>query len=265
MATIAILDSGVGGLSIYQRVKVKSPANNYIFISDNEAYPYGDKPENELVKRVTSVVERIIELYKPDILVIACNTASTIVLPQLRSIYDIPIVGVVPAIKPGCKLSKSKHVGLIATPGTISRGYTDKLIEKFADGCEVSKLGSSKMVDLAEQKLYTGKFDLAALELELKSMLEQNSIDVLILACTHYPFINKEISDLFNANNHDVRLIDSGHSIAERVASLLIDVVSEEQETYYSKAVFTKEIKHQNYFISNLKSLGLDSVNNLDI
>ena len=153
MSRIVIFDSGVGGLSIYQEVVKKCPNHDYVFVSDNLAFPYGTKPEAELIERVVSVVKVVEEQYKPDLLVVACNTASTIALPSLRSRFNFPIVGVVPAIKPAAKLTKSKVIGLLATPGTIARSYTQSLIDDFAQDCTVVKVGSSKLVGMAEQKI----------------------------------------------------------------------------------------------------------------
>ena len=258
MATIAIFDSGVGGLSIYQQIKLQLPNCKYVFVSDNEAYPYGTKTEDELRQRVPEVVERIIKQHSPDLLVIACNSASTVVLTLLRDQYAIPIVGVVPAIKPACKRSKTKHVALLATPGTIERSYTEQLIKNYASECKITKVGSSKLVGLAEQKLYGGKVDLNIIESEVSSILNDYSIDTLVLACTHFPLLYKEIQSLFNVNNHEIELVDSGHGIAKRVVALIEPEPHKDSKQQESVAVFTKTIDQYNGFINTLKQFGLE-------
>ena len=124
MSLIAVFDSGVGGLSIYQEIVKQCPDHNYVFISDNLAFPYGTKNEDDLIGRVLTVIDQVDKQYHPDLLVVACNTASTLALPALRQQFKFPIVGVVPAIKPAAKITKSKVIGLLATPGTIARSYT---------------------------------------------------------------------------------------------------------------------------------------------
>ena len=150
---VAVYDSGVGGLSILQALMQSLPDLEYLFVSDNAAYPYGTKAEDEVLARANVVVRELIDRYSPEALVIACNTASTVCLPSLRSRFDIPIIGVVPAIKPAAQESSSKTIGLLATPATIKRAYTQGLIDEFAENCEVIRVGSSRLVDIAEMKL----------------------------------------------------------------------------------------------------------------
>ncbi|NND81569.1 MAG: glutamate racemase [Gammaproteobacteria bacterium] len=220
MAGVAIFDSGVGGLSIAQEIQQQIPALQLIFVSDNEAFPYGTKNEAELTSRVSEVAARIIRQFQPDMLVIACNTASTVTLPTLREQFELPIVGVVPAIKPAAQLSHNRCIGVLATPATIGRAYTQQLSEDYASDCEVLKVGSSALVQQAEQKLAGKPADAAVIEAELAPFLAQNNLDILVLACTHFPLLNNEIEFFFKLNNHPVQLLDSGAAIARRVASL---------------------------------------------
>lgn len=249
MARIAIFDSGVGGLSIYKEIKKQLPNSQYIFVSDNQAFPYGTKPEDELKQRVLEVVDRIVDQFSPDLLVIACNTASTVVLPLLREKFTIPIVGVVPAIKPAAELTKSNVIGLLATPATIERQYTDQLISDFAPDCDVIKVGSSRLVQIAEDKLYGRTVDQQQIKEEIQPILNAGDIDVVILACTHFPLLNKEIQALFNVND-SVSLIDSGKGIANRVIQLLSNEETVENQSKGSIAVFTE----MNGLTSEIKS-----------
>ena len=238
MGTIAILDSGIGGLSVYQEIVKKCPEHHYVFVSDNDAFPYGTKTETFLIERVLLLVEGIVSNYKPDILVIACNTASTVVLPALRAKYDFPIVGVVPAIKPAASLTKSKVIGLLATPGTIRRAYTQDLIDRFAQDCHIIKLGSNELVEIAESKLYKQAVDVDQLEAQLAPLLSVKELDTLVLACTHFPFLSAEIDAFFKAKGLSVKLIDSGSAIANRVSDI---IGNKDSFGGVSKAIFTSQ------------------------
>jgi glutamate racemase len=261
MARIAIFDSGVGGLSIYSEVSRRLPGHEFVFVSDNLCYPYGNKAEDWLIERVQQLSQRVVNHCSPDVFVVACNTASTIILPALREILAIPVVGVVPAIKPAAKLSNTKHLGLLATPGTIARAYTNDLINEFASDCTVSKVGSSRLVELAEQKLRGNKIDLGILEDELEPLLNNKNIDVVVLACTHFPLLNNEIESIFKANNQSITLIDSAKGIANRVSSLIDDMhpgaLQTSNLTAENQAFFTKEIGTQNFLIKQLEKIGL--------
>lgn len=212
---ILVFDSGVGGLSVYKEINKLLPNHNYIYAFDNEAYPYGELDQQVLIQRVQQIVASFIESHAIDIVVIACNTASTIVLPTLRANNTIPIVGVVPAIKPASLLA-NKAVGLIATPATITRQYTHDLIKSFSSDKHVELLGSTKLVDMAEDKLRGEQINLAELKQILSPMI--NIVDVAVLGCTHFPLMKEEIQIVLGKG---VMLVDSGTAIANRVQSLL--------------------------------------------
>ena len=148
-----MFDSGVGGLSVMQEVYKANKQALFYYLFDHECFPYGNKSEVFLKKRVSNLLQSLCSKLQPDLIVIACNTASTIVLPTLREIFTIPIVGVVPAIKPAAKISKKHNICLLATQGTVHRSYTDFLINEFASDCKVLKIGSQDLVRLAEEQL----------------------------------------------------------------------------------------------------------------
>ena len=212
---ILIFDSGVGGLSVFKEIEAKLPALNYFYIFDNAAYPYGELEHEMLTARVETLVCQYVEKLDIDLVVIACNTASTIVLPMLRARLSIPVVGVVPAIKPASNLA-NKAIGLIATPATITRRYTQELINDFSQSKPIEMIGSTRLVDMAEEKLRGVDIDLKELEHILGPM--KNHIDVAVLGCTHFPLIKNEIQSVLGS---EVLLIDSGVAIARRVESLL--------------------------------------------
>lgn len=220
MALVAIYDSGVGGLSIAQEVLRTSPQHDYLFLSDNQAFPYGTKSKQDLLERSLAIVGRLDENFCIDVLIVACNTASTVVLPMLRERFDFDVIGVVPAIKPAAQLSQTKHIALLATPATVKRPYTDQLIERFAGDCEITKIGSSELVLIAEDKLYGRALDHSRIDTILKAVIENTEIDVLVLACTHFPLLRTEIEQCFVRNARDISLVDSGQAIAKRLASI---------------------------------------------
>lgn len=239
---ILVFDSGVGGLSVAREIQQCLPRNPLVYASDNAFFPYGTKGEAELITRVDQVITELLLLYPADILVIACNTASTLALPHLRSKLDLPIVGVVPAIKPAALMSKSGVIGLLATPATVVRPYTHELIREYATNCQVISLGSSELVQIAEQKLRGEAIDMDAINSIAQELMRADhakKMDVLVLACTHFPLLKNELAQHLPAQ---LTLIDSGAAIARRVEFLLADC-AELPENYMPEhmAVFTKE------------------------
>lgn len=216
--TILVFDSGIGGISVYNEIRLKIPNANYIYLFDNEAFPYGDKSNDFLIDRVQAVINKAILQFSIDIIVIACNTASTICLPHLRSLLNIPIVGVVPAIKPAINLTKNKCIGLLATKATIQREYTHQLIRDFATGYQIELLGLSELALMAEQKIQGITINSNVLRQLMKPWLDLEVIpDTIVLGCTHYPFIQPELASIFPQS----KFIDSGYAIAARVYNLL--------------------------------------------
>lgn len=138
---VLVFDSGVGGLSVLAELRRQSGLRRFVYAADNGFFPYGEKDDAALTQRVDAVIRRLVQRFSPDILVVACNTASTVVLPHIRSHLQLPVVGVVPAIKPAATATKSKVIGLLATPATIHRGYTQQLVNQFAHDCRVIEWG----------------------------------------------------------------------------------------------------------------------------
>ncbi len=218
---ILIFDSGVGGLSVLAAVRARLPAARYTYASDNGFFPYGTKSAVELVPRVADVLARLQRSCAPDLLVIACNTASTVALPVLRACIEQPVVGVVPAIKPAAAQSRSGVIGLLATPATVERAYTQQLIDDFAGRCTVRRLGSSELVALAEAKLRGATVDSKTVRAIIAPLFAGSAgaaLDTVVLACTHFPLLGPELAA---AVPHPVAWIDSGAAVARRVAALL--------------------------------------------
>ncbi|GAB1257205.1 glutamate racemase [Aurantivibrio plasticivorans] len=240
---ILVFDSGVGGLSIVADIRQTLPNVSITYASDNAFFPYGIKEDDLLIARVTSVIDALSAKYTPDIIVIACNTASTVVLPSLRATHTLPIVGVVPAIKPAAEHSQSKVIGLIATPATVRRRYTQELIDNFASDCEVLALGSGDLVTAAEAFLRGEQPSADSIQAALSPILTHPllpQLDTVVLACTHFPLIKAELSQHFDQH---VQWLDSGKAIARRVDFLLQEAGFEHTPltapTY--RSVFTKD------------------------
>lgn len=215
---VLIFDSGVGGLSVYQEIRHLLPDISYTYLFDNAKFPYGELSSEELIPRCCSLIQNLLVQQPADLVVIACNTASTQVLPALRSLLSIPVVGVVPAIKPAAQLTRTGCIGLLATPATIARPYTDKLIREFASDCTVLRLGSTELVVEAERKLGGLEVDLDRITTILAPWLQApRTPDVLILGCTHFPLLKAELHHVLPT----AQLVDSGPAVARRVRSQL--------------------------------------------
>ena len=224
MTRIGIFDSGVGGLTVYQAIKSTLPDANFYYCSDNEFHPYGTKADDAVAHRTLDVCSRFVMAAELDLLVIACHTASTVALGLLRSKLNLPIVGVVPAIKPAAEKSASGVIGLLATPATIKRIYVDELIQRFASDRHVIRVGSSRLVELAEEKARGSVVPVELVREEIKSLFVDFSrieksmrLDTVVLGCTHFPLLRDE---LLQASPWPVQWIDSGSAIASRVQNL---------------------------------------------
>nr|WP_246386618.1 glutamate racemase [Litorivivens lipolytica] len=215
-----VFDSGVGSLSIGGEIHRRLPHLNLIYAMDAGGFPYGEWEEGALSDHICATVTTLVEQTSPDLIVIACNSASTTVLPALRGQLSIPVVGVVPAIKPAAAISQSRVIGLLATPGTVRRQYTAQLIQDFAADCKVLSVGSGALAPAIEQRFWSGLEQpglYAEIAQEFNRQPGSNEMDTLVLACTHFPLISAQLQRHFPG----VTLIDSGEAIARRVESLL--------------------------------------------
>jgi len=216
---LLFFDSGVGGLSVLEPTRALLPAAPFIYVADNAGYPYGKRSEAEIASRVPALLGRLVERFRPRLVVIACNTASTIALEHVRSALDLAVVGTVPAIKPAAELSKSRVIGVLGTEATVRQPYVDNLAAEFAADCAIVRHGSPELVDLAEAKLAGEEVSVEAARAAALPMFEAErgrDIDVGVLACTHFPLLRDELGLAFPK----VRWIDGGEGIARRVAWL---------------------------------------------
>jgi glutamate racemase len=237
--TVLVFDSGLGGLTVFSEVRAARPDARLVYAADDAGFPYGRLGEEALVARVLAVMDRLIARKNPDLVVIACNTASTLVLPHLRRRFSIPFVGTVPAIKPAAELSRTRHVAVLATPGTVARDYTRGLIETFAGDCRVTLVGSQRLAALAEAELAGEPASDAEIRAEIAPCFVQERgarTDVVVLGCTHYPLLLRRFEALAP---WPVTWLDPAPAIARRVAQLLGPRSSEAIDEDDATAVFT--------------------------
>lgn len=218
---LLVFDSGIGGLSVAREIRRVLPAATIDYVADDAGFPYGDWEEAALTDHVVDVVGDLVARHAPDAVVIACNTASTLVLPPLRARHRLPIVGTVPAIKPAAAETRSGLVSVLATAGTIQRDYTRALIREFAANCAVDLVGSARLAPLAEAHMRGEPVDDTAIRAEIAPAFVARGgarTDVIVLACTHYPFL---IAQFERLAPWPVTWIDPAPAIARRAAAVL--------------------------------------------
>jgi glutamate racemase len=217
---ILMFDSGLGGLTVYREVAAVRPDADCIYVADDAAFPYGALAESALVARVVDLFGELIAVHRPDLAVIPCNTASTIVLPALREKFTVPFVGTVPAIKPACASSATRRVSVLGTVATVAREYTRTLIRDFAQDCKVTLVGSKHLASYAEAELAGAPVGDADIRAELAPCFVDDGkrTDTVVLACTHYPLLLERLTRLAP---WPVNYIDPAPAIARRVVDLL--------------------------------------------
>lgn len=216
---IAFFDSGVGGLPYLALARRLLPRERFLYLADNANFPYGVKSPEELRRLVVEAVGRLIEVVDPKLIVIACNTASVIALEALRERYPVPFVGVVPAVKPAAERSKARKIALLATMRTVGDDYSDRLIRRFASDCAVVRIAGQELVAFIENEFIdaTRERVRAATEAAVAPLLAER-VDSLILGCTHFTFVDRELKDQLGSG---VEIVDSREGVGRRVVHLL--------------------------------------------
>jgi glutamate racemase len=218
---ILVFDSGVGGLTVFSEIARARPDAQFVYAADDALFPYGKIPEATLIERVVGLMTEFIATHRPDLVVIACNTASVQVLPALRERFTVPFVGTVPAIKPACAASQSKRVSVLGTEATVTREYTHALIRHYGEGCDLTLVGSAHLASLAEAALAGRAVDDAAIRAEIEPCFVADGAertDTVVLACTHFPLLVDRYERLAP---WPVRWIDPAPAIARRVVELV--------------------------------------------
>ncbi len=259
---ILFFDSGVGGLSVLAPTRALLPHAPFVYVADSAGFPYGTRSEAEIAARVPALLGRLAERYRPRLIVIACNTASTIALAAVRAALDLPVVGTVPAIKVAAGLSVTRTIGVLGTQATVRQPYVDDLSARFAADCQVIRHGSAALVDLAEAHLRGEEADDAAYRAVLDGLFDQpggTAIDVVVNACTHFPLVTARLSAVAPPS---VWFVDGGAGIARRVAALT------EGESWPDApgrgiAVFTRLDQSARALVSAFALYGIDRVESL--
>jgi glutamate racemase len=259
---LLVFDSGVGGLSVLKPIRALIPNAPIVYAADSAGFPYGTRGAGEIATRVPALLGRLAERYDPALIVIACNTASTIALDGVRAALDLPVVGTVPAIKPAAALSKTRAIGVLGTEATIVQPYVDRLADAFASDCLVLRHGSAELVELAEAKLRGEATDPAAYRRILGGLLSQpggDRIDVVVLACTHFPLVEEELAA---AAPRPLGFVDGKEGIARRTAFLARDMRWPERAPE-GIAVFTGAAPAAEALAPGLAAFGLTRIERL--
>lgn len=255
---ILLFDSGVGGLTVLAELRKLLPQAPVIYAADNAGLPYGAKSEAEVAARVCGLLGRMAERWQPRLICIACNTASTIALGMVRDVLETPIVGTVPAIKPAAAFTHTGVIGLLGTEATIRQGYVDRLEARFAQGKTLIRHGANGLVALAEAKLRGESVAPEAVLAEVEGLLAHphaESLDTVVLACTHFPLLTHELQA---ALGHKIRLVDGADGIARRIASLTQAQSFERRDP--DRAVTTGTIPDWQRLAETLTRYGLDQL-----
>lgn len=260
---LLIFDSGVGGLSVLRPIRALLPTAPIVYAADSAGYPYGTRSEAEIAARVPALLGRLAERFDPVLIVIACNTASTVALDAVRAALDVPIVGTVPAIKPAATLSRSRVIGVLGTDATVRQPYVDRLSDQFASDCEVLRHGSAELVDLAEAKLRGEKAaDAEVYRRILSGLLSQprgQEIDTIVLACTHFPLVEEELAA---AAPRPIMFVDGKEGIARRTAWLTRNIDWPRAATP-GLAVFTRWSPEMDFYRAGFAAYGIETISGL--
>jgi len=260
---ILVFDSGVGGLSVLDAIRAALPGIAVTYAADNAGFPYGTKAESEIAARVPVLLGRLTERYRPGLVVIACNTASTIALGHTRVALGVPVVGTVPAIKPAAAMTRTGVIGVLGTGATVRQPYVDALVAEFARGMTVLRHGAPALVQAVEAKLRGGAVAAGVAGEAIAALRAQpggQRMDTLVLACTHFPLLAEELAA---GAGPEVALVDSGAGIARRVETLLARGAASVGGGAGGTAVFTRDDANVDALRPALAARGLTCIETL--
>lgn len=244
---ILFFDSGIGGVPYLTHLREQIKDEKFVYIADSMNFPYGDKDRTELISIVTETIKSLVTKFNPKIIIIACNTASVTALDSVRSILEIPVVGVVPAIKTAAQGESSK-IGILATRRTVEGDYLKSLINEFSHGKEVIRLGASGIVNFVENNYFNSTYE-ESVKFIKESVVKfsESRIDSMVLGCTHFIHVEKEIREAFN---NSVEIVDSREGVTRQIIRVLKDNIYSGEDSY-GEFYLTKEISN----IDNYKFL----------
>lgn len=217
---IAIFDSGIGGLPYLKALRARLPEESYVYVADNEGFPYGRKTRAEVERLVRDRMDRIVERFSPKLVVIACNTASQAALEAVRRAHaEIDFVGTVPAVKPAARSTRTGAIAVLATDRAAVDPYLDELIRRYAPGVRVLRVGAQALVEFVEERLMDADEAerLSACESAIRP-LRGSGVDRIVLACTHFLHV---VSYISAAAGPQVRIVDSRDGVARRARALV--------------------------------------------
>lgn len=251
-----VFDSGVGGLTVVEALRALCPKIHIDYAADTGFFPYGEKSDTALKARLPDAAAALVEVARPDVFVIACNTASTLALSDVRCRLSCPVVGTVPAIKPAAAASRTKTIGLLATPGTIRRAYTANLIREYAPDARIILKGSLQLVALAEAVARGETPPMDAFAEAQRPLFEAEGgekMDTIVLACTHFPLVRAQLE---KTAPRPVTYIDSGDAIARQTARILLDLCADTPKRV-SQAFVTDAQAGQSRMVKTFARFGL--------
>jgi len=216
---IGLFDSGIGGTSIWSAIHQLLPNESTLYLADSRNAPYGQKTKEEIVALSFKNTDLLLQM-GAKIIVVACNTATTNAIKELRANYDIPFIGIEPAIKPAATNSKTQTIGILATKGTLSSELFNKTVELYHDTKIVEQVGYG-LVQLIENGAINSQEMTELLQTYLKPMIAAN-IDYLVLGCSHYPYLLPQIKQILPAH---IKIIDSGEAVALQTQKVLLEKV----------------------------------------
>lgn len=214
---IGVFDSGIGGLAVLRELRALLPAEDLLYFADQAHFPYGPRSRAEVRELALRAAQRLVER-GAKLVVVACNTASSAALPALRAALDVPVVGIEPAVKPACELTRAGRVGILATSGTVAGAALDRLVERVADGVEVVRVAAGGLVELIEN----GRADWPAAQRALQEALApllDAGVDVVALGCTHFAFVRPAVERMLGAG---VLVLEPAEAVARQVVRVLV-------------------------------------------
>ena len=229
---IGLFDSGIGGTSIWKEIHELLPHENTIYLADSKNAPYGQKSKEEIIQLSSKNTEYLLN-HNCKIIVVACNTATTNAIKELRAKYDVPFIGIEPAIKPAAVNSKKNSIGILATQGTLNSELFHQTVERFQDTKIIEQIGTG-LVKLIENGEMNSKEMNVLLRQYLQPMIEAN-VDYLVLGCSHYPYLIPQIKKILPK---DIKIIDSGQAVALQTKNVLLEKVGLANANKEGKSVF---------------------------
>lgn len=228
---IGLFDSGIGGTSIWKEIHQLIPNENTIYLADSKNAPYGQKSKDEIIDLSIKNTEFLLN-QNAKLIVVSCNTATTNAIKELREKYDIPFIGIEPAIKPAANNSKTQTIGVLATKGTLSSELFYKTTQKFQDTTIVEQIGFNLVKLIEDGQMYSEEMT-SLLNKYLTPMIEAN-IDYLVLGCSHYPYLIPQIKKILPEH---IKIIDSGEAVAKQTFKILDEKIGLNTEKN-SKQIF---------------------------